>query len=174
MTIGSNAQEMSFNTQKSILKWNSKKVTGEHWGYIKLKSGVITLKNDKIISGKFIIDMTSITNEDMQPGEWRDKLIGHLKSDDFFSVEKHQESALEVNESSPFIKEEATINGKLTIKGITHPITFKVTRSDKVYSAIVVVDRTKYNIKYGSGKFFEGLGDKMIYDEFTLDVKLIQ
>jgi polyisoprenoid-binding protein YceI len=168
------AQEVKFDVAKSQLKWTGKKVTGEHWGYIKLKSGAVTLKGDKITSGKFVIDMTSITEEDLEAGEWHDKLLGHLKSDDFFSVAKHAESTLEITGTTATSGNEATLTGKLTIKGITQPISFKAVKTTSGYTANVVVDRTKYDIRYGSGQFFEGLGDKMIYDEFTLDVVLVK
>jgi polyisoprenoid-binding protein YceI len=168
------AQEVQFNAAKSVLKWTGKKVTGEHWGYVKLKSASITLKGDKITAGKFIIDMNSITDEDLEAGEWHDKLLGHLKSDDFFSVAKFAEATLEITGTSEVKGNELAITAKLTIKGITQPISFKAVKTTTGYSAQVIVDRTKYDIRYGSGQFFEGLGDKMIYDEFTLDVQLVK
>jgi polyisoprenoid-binding protein YceI len=112
--------------------------------------------------------------KDLEAGEWHDKLVGHLKSDDFFGVEKFPTSELIITESAPFKNNEATVTGKLTIKGITHPVTFKAVKVGTGYTALITVDRTKYDIKYGSGKFFDSLGDKMIYDEFTLDVKLVK
>lgn len=171
-TFSGMAQKVNFNAQKSQLKWTGKKVTGEHWGYIQLKSGEIELKDGRINSGTFIINMATLTCEDLEPGEWHDKLVGHLKSEDFFNVANYKEAILEITNSTPFKNDKAKVNGKLTIKGITHPISFDAVKTDNGYAAKVVVDRTKYDIKYGSGKFFEGLGDKMIYDEFTLDVTI--
>ncbi|MBC7126302.1 MAG: YceI family protein, partial [Bacteroidales bacterium] len=69
--------------------------------------------------------------------------------------------------------DKAKVTADLTIKGITKPITFEVIKKGNVYTSTITVDRTQYNIRYGSGKFFEGLGDKMIYDEFTIEVKLV-
>jgi polyisoprenoid-binding protein YceI len=168
------AQDVNFDVSKSQIKWGAKKVTGEHWGYVKLKSGSVTLKTDKIVSGKFVIDMTSLTDEDLEAGEWHDKLIGHLKSDDFFSVAKFSESILAISGSEVSSTGDITVNGQLTIKGITKPITFKAIKTANGYTANIVVDRTKYDIRYRSGQYFEDLGDNLIYDDFTLDVVLVK
>jgi polyisoprenoid-binding protein YceI len=167
------AQEMSADVSKSEIKWTGKKVSGEHWGYIDLKSGSFVLEDGKIVSGKFTIDMTSIVNEDLESPEWNQKLVGHLKSDDFFSVDKFETATLKIKESSEFKNGVAEIKGDLTIKGITNPVSFKAKKESGNYLATITVDRTKYDVKYGSGKFFDNLGDNMIYDDFTLDIKLV-
>lgn len=167
------AQEMTVNVSKSEVKWTGEKVSGEHWGYINLKSGSFVLNNGKIESGKFVMDMTSIVNEDLESPEWNQKLVGHLKSDDFFSVDKYPVSTLVIKESSDFKDGVAEISADLTIKGITNPISFKAKKEAGYYTATIKVDRTKYDVKYGSGKFFDNLGDNMIYDDFTLDVKIV-
>ena len=166
------AQTFEVNPSSSVLKWTGKKVTGEHHGKIKLKSGSFEMNNNKIVNGQFVIDMTSISNEDLQ-GEWHDKLVGHLKSDDFFSVEKYPEATLTVTGSTKFKNGQAKINGNLTIKGITQPIEFEVVQNKGKFAAVITVDRTLYNVRYGSGKFFDNLGDKTIYDNFTLEVELV-
>jgi len=173
MSISTFAQEFKANTGKSELKWTGKKVTGEHWGFIGLKEGKLIVKNNKITSGEFIINMNSMTCKDLTDESYNQKLIGHLKSDDFFSVEKFPTAKLTITESGSFVKGEATVNGKLTIKDITHPVIFKAKKTENTYVAQIVIDRSKYEVKYGSGKFFAGLGDNMIYDDFTLDVKLV-
>ena len=119
--------------------------------------------------------MTSIVNADLQ-GEWNTKLIGHLKSDDFFSVAKNPTAKLDITKVET--KENNTIvNGKLTIKGITQDISFPASVSKKgnvvVAIATIRIDRTKYDIKYGSKSFIEGIGDKAIDDEFELQVNLV-
>jgi polyisoprenoid-binding protein YceI len=167
------AQDVKISTSKSELKWTGKKVTGEHWGYIKLKDANLKIEDNKLVSGEFNIDMNSMNCKDLEDEEWNGKLIGHLKSDDFFSVEKYPIATLKIIKSDAFVSGEAEVKGDLTIKGITHPIIFKVKKTDNVYKAKLNVDRTKYNVKYGSGKFFENLGDNMIYDDFTLDVNIV-
>ena len=168
-----NAQTYMADIKNSTLKWHGEKVTGEHFGNISLKEGVMEIMNDQITKGKFVIDMASITCTDLTDAEYNAKLVGHLKSDDFFGVAKHPEAVIEIVKSSKFVNNEATVDARLTIKNITHPISFKVKRDGMAYSAEIVVDRSKYDVRYGSGSFFDGLGDKMIYDEFTMNVNVV-
>jgi len=165
------AQDYKVNTETSTLKWNGKKVTGEHYGFINLKSGEFTVKDKKITSGEFVIDMTSLTVEDLE-GEWRDKLTGHLNSDDFFGTADHPTAKLVITKSGTFKNGVAQVTGNLSIKGKTHPVTFNVKNEGGVYTSTITVDRTLYDVRYGSDKFFDNLGDKTIYDEFTLEVTL--
>lgn len=167
------AQEFNVNTSKSELKWTGKKVTGEHWGYINLKNGSLTFKDNMITDGVFNIDMNSLINKDLEDSEWNGKLIGHLKSDDFFSVDKFPLATLKIIESTTFKNGISEVTGKLTIKGITHPVSFKAKKSDDSYMATITIDRTMYEVRYGSGKFFDNLGDNMIYDDFILDIKIV-
>ncbi len=171
--IGFNLSAQDLNVNKSKLKWTGKKVTGEHWGYVDLKGGALTLKNNKITSGTFTIDMNSLVCEDLESPEWNQKLVGHLKSDDFFSVDKFPVATLTIKESTSFKSGEAEVKADLTIKGITEEIMFKAKKVDNTFKASIIVDRTKYDVRYGSGKFFDNLGDNMIYDDFTLDVKIV-
>lgn len=166
------AQNFSINSSESTIEWNGEKVTGEHNGNIQLKSGEFEIKKNKLASGTFVMDMASMTNLDIDDEGTRNKLMGHLKSDDFFGVEKFPTATLEITKSSAFKKGEAEVTGKLTIKENTHPITFIVKRNGSKLSTNLTIDRTLYNVRYGSGKFFENLGDKTIYDEFTLKVNI--
>ncbi len=165
------AQEYAFTNSNSEIKWIGKKVSGEHYGNIQLKEGKLTIKNGSIKSGTFVVNMKTITNEDLE-GDWNKKLIDHLNSDDFFGIEKYPEAKLKISESSLFKNNVATLKGELTIKGQTHPITFEVKKSNNKLTSEINIDRTLYNIKYGSGKFFDNLGDKMIDDIFILKVEL--
>jgi len=169
------SESFKVDASKSSVNWLAKKVTGQHNGTITISNGTLALANDKIVGGKFEIDMTSIVNADLQ-GEWNTKLIGHLKSDDFFSVAKNPTAKLDITNVET--KENNTIvNGKLTIKGITQDISFPASVSKKgnvvVAIATIRIDRTKYDIKYGSKSFIEGIGDKAIDDEFELQVNLV-
>lgn len=159
------------DTVQSRLSWLGEKVTGQHTGTINLKSGWLTWKDNKIVSGEFDIDMTTL-----KESEHNEKLEGHLKSDDFFGVEKFPVSVLVISGSTPFDKGSGVITGSLTIKGITNPVEFKATSQKKDdgmwFYAIIILDRTKYNIRYGSGDFYDNLGDKTIFDEFKLKVNL--
>jgi len=165
-------QKLTADAGKTKLEWLGEKVTGKHDGGISLQSGWLSWSDNKIQSGEFVIDMTSITSF-----ENLDKLLGHLKSDDFFGVEKYPTAKLVINESTAFDKGTATVKGNLTIKGVTNPVEFKATYQKKDdgnwFFANIVIDRTKYNVRYGSGSFFDNLGDKTIYDEFKLKVSLL-
>lgn len=170
--IFTNAQSYQVKTSDSVLKWTGKKVAGSHHGKIDLKEGTFTLKNNEIESGVFVIDMTSITNDDLT-GDSNKSLVGHLKSDDFFSVEKNPEATLVLTGSTPLKNNKATAKGNLTIKGITQPIEFEATQKGSSFSATITIDRTLYNVRYGSGKFFSNLGDNMISDNFIIEVELL-
>lgn len=165
-------QRLTADTDKTKLEWLGEKVTGEHKGTIKLKSGTLTWNENKVTGGEFLIDMTSI--EDVEDNQ---KLEGHLKSDDFFGIQKYPEAKLVITESTPFEKGTATVKGNLTIKEDTHPVEFKAARQQKDdgvwFYTNIPIDRTKYNIRYGSGTFFDNLGDRTIYDEFKLKVALL-
>lgn len=165
---------------QSELSWKGTKVTGFHVGTLKLKSGKFAVEEGQLKSGEFDIDMTSLANTDIKDEGDKAKLVGHLKSDDFFSVEKFPVATLKVTQAEPLKDGGAnthTLSGELTIKGATHPISFPAkveVKTDAVEAkATVTVDRTLYNVRYGSGKFFQNLGNKMIHDTFTVDVKLL-
>ena len=148
---------------KSSFKWTGSKVSGKHFGKVTLNSATLEEKDGHIKSGVFVMNMTSITCEDLQ-GEWMDKLISHLKNDDFFAVDKHPTSTLKIKHGM-----NGTISADLTIKGVSQPIEVKYTKDGSRYKGTMKFDRTKFGIKYGSGSFFENLGDRMIYDEVTVD-----
>ncbi|MGV8134315.1 MAG: YceI family protein [Mangrovibacterium sp.] len=167
------AEELKANPEKTEVTWLGKKVTGQHNGTIALKSGTMTIENSTIISGKFVIDMTSIKNVDLTDSETNGKLVGHLKSDDFFSVEKYPEATLVIKEKAMFKDQTAHVKGDLTIKGTTNPVEFDVKKDGDVYTTAITVNRARYNVRYGSKSFFNDLGDKVIYDNFEIGVKLV-
>jgi polyisoprenoid-binding protein YceI len=160
----------------STVKWTAYKVTGKHFGKISLKSGSIEMSKTKLSKASFEVDMTTLTVEDIT-GEYADKLKGHLTSDDFFSVEKHKTAKFVSTKIVPNGKGGFSVTGDLTIKGITKPITFDAVVKNEggkiTGTSAIKVDRTNYDIKYRSGKFFQDLGDKAIYDEFDLEVSLV-
>ncbi|VAV85762.1 Rhodanese-like domain protein [hydrothermal vent metagenome] len=157
--------------EKSNVVWKGYQVTGSQKGVLALKSGFLNFKADKLIGGKFTIDMTTITSTD-QSGEYKQKLEGHLKSDDFFSVKTHPTATLVFNKVKHLGKNSYSVTGDLTIKGITNSINFEISIYGKKASASLKIDRAKYNVRYGSTSFFDNLKDKAIYDEFDLIVDL--
>ncbi len=156
---------------KTSLNWLGEKVLGKHTGTILLKSGWINWDNNMISEGEFLIDMASLKDDD-----GNDRLEAHLKSDDFFGTDNYPTSKVVITGSDSFEKGTAIVRGDLTIKQNTHPIEFKATlkQDDKGiwFYANIIVDRTKYNVRYGSGSFFSNLGDNVIYDEFKVKVSL--
>lgn len=159
------------------ITWTGKKIGSEHTGVINLKEGIIHIDENAITGGEFIVDMTTIKNTDIKDEKMNGTLVGHLKSEDFFGVEKYPTSKLVLTGSSKFVNGTANVKGLITIKESTHPVEFTVkevsTGSAKTYMAVIKVDRSLFDVRYGSGKFFSDLGDKAISDEFTLEVTLV-
>jgi polyisoprenoid-binding protein YceI len=166
-----NAQTKKVDVTKSSINWVGKKVTGSHEGTITLREGALVFKGKKVVNGNFTVDMTTINTTDLS-GKGKTNLDGHLKSDDFFGVEKFPTATLVFKTIGEKSNGVYAVTADLTIKGITHPIKFELTVDGNMASTTLKVDRTKYDIKYGSGSFFSDLGDKTIYDEFELTVKL--
>lgn len=164
-------EKKAIKTGESTVTWKAYKVTGSHTGTIDLKSGALEFDGDKLVGGEFIVDMTTINTTDLQ-GDYKSKLDGHLHSDDFFSTASNPTSTLVFTKVEASGKNSYQVTGNLTIKGITKPVTFDVSIYGSKATATVKVDRTKYDVKYGSGSFFDNLGDKTIYDEFDLVVDL--
>ena len=171
-TTVASAQTKKIDASKSNITWVGKKVTGSHEGTIKFKEGALTFKGAKLTGGNFVVNMASIAVTDLKAGEGKEKLEGHLKADDFFGTEKFPLGTLKFTKVAAKQNGIYTVTGDLTLKGITKPITFDMLVKGTKASAALVVDRTKYDIKYNSGSFFDGLGDKTIYDNFDLAVEL--
>ena len=158
-------------TEESTISWKGYKVTGQHSGTIALKSGSLDFSGKNLIGGEFIVDMTTINTTDIE-GEGKSKLDKHLTSEDFFGVEAHPTAKLVFKSLKSFNKNSYTVTGDLTIKGTTKEVVFVVSIFENKATATLKVDRTKFNIKYGSSSFFDNLKDKAIYDEFDLVVEL--
>lgn len=160
------------DTEASTITWKGKKVTGQHSGNIQISSGTIEVEDGILKGGEIIIDMASITCTDLDK-KGAQKLIGHLKSDDFFAVPHHPTASFVITKvNDTRIQSQYQVTGDMTIKGITQPVTFVASISTTTLKAVVAIDRTHYNITYGSGSFFDNLGDRMIYDEFELEMSL--
>lgn len=160
------------DASKSSINWVGKKVTGAHEGTIALKEGALIFKGKKVVGGNFTVDMTTINTTDLD-GKGKANLDGHLKSDDFFGVEKFPTATLVFKSIGEKGNGVYAVTADLTIKGKTESIKFDLTVAGNAATTTLKVDRTKYDIKYGSGSFFSDLGDKTIYDDFDLTVKLV-
>ncbi len=165
------------DTNASVVNWVGYKVTGKHTGTVKVKSGNLSFDNGSLTGGTIEMDMTSINCTDLE-GEWAGKLVGHLKSDDFFGVNNFPASKLTITRAIPQdTKGNYKVIGNLTIKETTKEVKFLATATEAngIINATgsLKVDRSDFNVKYGSGSFFDGLGDKTIYDEFDLQFTVV-
>ena len=163
--------EKVVDVAKSNVTWKGYKVTGSHAGTIALSSGVLKFESEALVGGEFSINMTTITTTDIQ-GEYAQKLDGHLKSDDFFGVEAFPTANIAFKSVESSGKNSYTVSADLTIKGKTNPVTFEISIYGSKATASLKVDRTKFDVRYGSTSFFDNLKDKAIYDEFDLVVDL--
>jgi len=175
----SSAQAFVMDTAATKMEWFASKVTGKHNGTLKIKSGELKVQGGKLIAGMFTMDMKSIKVADITEAETNAKLTAHLNSEDFFNTSTNPEATFELISAEPIANAATdapnyTLKGNLTIKGISKAISFpaKVQLTDDAVnaSAEFPIDRTEWDIKYGSGKFFKDLADKAINDNF--DVKL--
>jgi polyisoprenoid-binding protein YceI len=172
-----NTTTYNVDVTSSTIVWTGQKVTGQHTGYVKVKNGSLTYADGKLTGGTFDIDMNSITCTDLE-GEYAGKLVGHLKSDDFFGAAKYPTAKFVITKAIPQdTKGNYKIVGNLTIKEKTNEVKFSATVSESNgainASGKITVDRSEYDVKFGSGSFFDNLGDKTIYDEFDLQVSLV-
>lgn len=166
---------MVVSTDQSNVEWLGEKVTGKHNGNVNVRQGNIVLDESGMIQSAYVqVDMKTISNSDIEDADTRAKLVGHLKSDDFFSVEKFPYAEINIKQFKPGEgKGQFMANGELTIKGKTLPITFPFTlkQDGSQVSAMgeLTFDRSKYDVRYGSDSFFDNLGDKVIYDDVKLN-----
>jgi polyisoprenoid-binding protein YceI len=167
------SEKVEIDPATSKIVYLGKKVTGEHTGEVKLQSGSLEFDaKNNFTGGEFVADMTTINNTDLKDAEYNKKLVGHLNSDDFFATEKFKTATFKTTSVKKVKGDNYTVTGDLTIKGKSNPVTFNADATKTGATAVIKFDRTKYDIKYGSGQFFQGLGDKMINDEVQLTVTL--
>ena len=176
-TTEKNTAPATVNKSESSVMWKAAKVTGEHWGYVPIADATLDYSNGKITGGSFEMDMVNLTVEDLTDPKSKGNLTNHLKSDQFFSVEKFNTSSIKITDAKSSNGRDYVISGNLTIKGISQPISFpaKVSTSGNKLTAEgdITFDRTKFDIKFRSGNYFENLADKLIYDDVNLKVKLV-
>ena len=172
--VSMTAADATYNIKQdqSSLVWTGREVsTSSHYGTINFTSGQFEIADGLISQGEFFVDMTSITVQDLTGGS-KDRLEGHLRSDDFFSVESFPTAHLYISSSEAISNGKWMVNGFLTIKDISHPVLFEMANTEDGWNASLVFDRSKYNVKFRSGTFFENLGDKLIYDDIELKINL--
>ncbi|HRE65736.1 MAG TPA: YceI family protein [Cyclobacteriaceae bacterium] len=171
------AQRTDIDLKQSKIEWTGKKLGGEHYGNIQLSSGHLTFNKNKLVGGTFEMDMASITCVDITDDKSNKRLVDHLKSEDFFSVTRFPKSSFIITRVEYKSATEYLVTGDLTIKDKANPITFtakiNAMSTQTIAEAILVFDRSKYDVKFGSQSFFENLGDKLVYDDVDMTVKLV-
>jgi len=180
VTLITASDTLYINVDSSTINWIGRKVTGEHSGTLNLSKGWVVMQEGSIIGGKFIFDMTSIKNTDIESPEWKEKLEKHLMAEDFFFTDSFPHAILEIKDHSQIVKYNTEINNRiiadLNIRGITHEINFplEISQVQSIFytEGTIDINRTIFNIRYKSGTFFDGLGDRMIYDNFTVQFSL--
>lgn len=181
-SMGAGAQDKpmkeTFNVDpaQSKIVYVGKKVTGEHTGNVNVKNGSLVFQGDLLTGGEIVADMTTLTSTDITDKDTNAKYVGHMKSADFFNTDKYPTATLKINSSKKTDKG-LQVTGDLTMIGETKPVTFLVTDMKKTKDSVTAksdlkLNRTLWGLKYGSGSFFKGLGDKAINDDFTLSVNI--
>lgn len=168
---------LKVDAKASTFNWLGKKFTGEHNGTIGVQNGSLVVNGGKLSGGEFTIDMKSIKCLDLTDAGYNAKLIGHLTSPDFFDVAKYPTATLKIKKATAKTATNYDITGDLTINGVTQSITFPavvtIAKGATTATAKFEVDRTKFGSKYNSKSFFDTIGDKMINDNFQVDVKIV-
>lgn len=162
----------NIDAAKSSIEWTGKKVLGSHNGTINFQEGYLQMDGDQIVGGMFVVDMSSIKVTDLE-GEMRGKLEGHLRSDDFFGIANHPTSNLKIKNATQTAEGVYKVNAEITIKGTTEPLNFVLNKTESGATATLKIDRTKFGVRYGSGSFFDNLGDNTISDTFELNVNIV-
>ena len=166
--------------EKSTLEWIGRNLNNRHYGRIAIRSGELVIQGGSPTEGSIEADMTTLTNLDLVDPAWRDLLIRHLKSDDFFAVERFPTATFRLagwkaQEGGSPEALSGSATGELTIRDITRTITFPAIVAPQAGGGIKAhaafdIDRTLWNVCYGSGKLFERLGMHLVHDVISLEL----
>lgn len=172
-------------TTSSKIEWIGTKPTGQHNGTINITKGQVIIDNGKITGGEMVIDMTSIVVLDITDAETNGKLRGHLLSPDFFESETYPEARFVFTSVEPYTGEQNgavnfthTVSGNLTMKDATRNVTFPamIDIQEGAMKAVTdnfIIDRSEWNVKFGSRKFFDNLADNFIHDDISLRIMFL-
>ena len=169
--FATNPVKKDVKVKDATITWVGKKVTGSHTGTIELQEGTLIMEGNALVGGSFIMNMTSLQVTDLEAGKGKEKLEGHLKTDEFFGVNNFPTATFTITGVAKS-GNGYSVAGNMTIKGITQPMKIKMNINGNTATTKLKVDRTKFGITYGSGSFFDDLKDKAINDNFELNVSL--
>ena len=170
-----NVSQAQVDLENSSVKWTGTQISGKsHYGSLSFKSADVSFNGNELVGGSFVVDMNSLSVDDLS-GKGKKSLEGHLMSNDFFSVEMFNTSELKIEKVTKTGNNKYNATANLTIKGATHSaqVSFVLNDESNTMTAKLVFDRSKYDVRYGSGSFFENLGDKLILDDIELEVTLV-
>ena len=167
-----NSTTKNIDELKSTVKWKAKKVNGSHEGLISIKEAHLHFEKESLSGGTITMDMQTISCIDLD-GDAKKQLESHLLSDDFFGTNFYPTAELEILETEKKIDDNYTIVGVITIKGIKKNIQFDAKINNNNATAMLTIDRSEFNVRYGSGSFFDNLGDNLIYDDFNLEINIV-
>lgn len=175
-------EQLTVDASSSSIHWKGSKVGGEHDGTIALKGGNLTINGEEVVSGSFVVDMNSIVDNDLPTQVLKDQLTNHLKSDAFFDVATYPETVFTITK----VEKAATatdnvnynISGNLKLKDVEKNITFgaKITKEGDGYKAVTVpftIDRTQWNVKYGSKTLFDDLKENIVNDNIEFEIVIV-
>lgn len=171
-----NGKQFEIDIKESIVEWKGSNSIGTntHTGYVHISKGELIIENDQLMGGTAEIDMNTIEDENHQSNSG---LINHLKDPDFFDAEKFPFSTIAITKAESITMENKQITGNLTIKGITHPVTFLAKMEIKngivKIDGNLVIDRTKWGVRYKSGKFYDNLADGAISDSIEFHINIV-
>jgi polyisoprenoid-binding protein YceI len=169
-----NEKYFTIDTKESVVTWTGSSVEGAHTGYVSISKGELMMENGQLMGGTVEVNMSTIEGDDHRSDN---NLIEHLKDPDFFDVKKFPFTTFAITWVAPADGQNINVTGNLTIKGITHAVTFPATMEAKgkvVYAnGNVTIDRTKWDVRYNSGKFYDNLADKTISDFIEFDIKIV-
>ena len=169
--------DVQINTEESRVQWIGSKVTESHEGTVNILKGSLAVNHGKLAGGIVVIDMNSIICTDLEPDAGGNKLVKHLKNEDFFNTKEFPTAEIKITRVEQGNEGAYKVLANLTIKGITRPVSFAANiKFDNLKfsaEANIKIDRTKWNVRYGSGTFFDNLGDRMIKDEIEFEVSLL-
>ncbi len=171
----------TLDTDQSVVAWEGRRIGGGHDGTIGISHGEFYVFNGELLGGEVIMDMHQIVVLDIENPESNARLQAHLEHDDFFAVDEYPESRFEITSVEPIEADETDFThrvfGNMTIRGITHGIAFdariNLEENQMMAHADFDLDRTQWNVRYGSGRFFDDLGDRAINDDFGLELNLM-
>lgn len=169
--------------EESRLEWLGRNLLNKHWGTAALESGFLTFEGKSLAGGEFVVDLNQLLCTDLQDSELHDVLIAHLRSEDFFDVPNHPKVRFAITKAEPVGDAKpggrnVAIGGDLTIRGKTNAIEFEaaagLTEDGKLAAqAAFSIDRTRWGILYGSGKFFARLAGHLVNDEIEFQLKIV-